>query len=243
MQQEHEIQRIKELLRHTGEFIAYFELVETKMIEWRGEIEEQAKSHQQHSQQELQTIRNELEALQEVLTHAGLARFRLSADNALQQGAEHLERLKHMSHDLLDKINHQQAILNDLTEKSLLKIDQHIENGIQRIEKALGQYDAKHFRLIAHESCDQVERVASNAVLQSTNLVNSFQWRVASVTLITSLITVLTFALYMNNELPWETHRHAVNERHAGKALLKAWPGLTEEEKNKILTTVERDEV
>lgn len=243
MQQEQELLRVKELLRHTGEFIAYFELVETKMIEWRTEIEEQARSHQQHSQQELQNIRNELDALQEVLTHAGLARFRLAADKALQQGAEHLELLKHTSHDLLDKIALKHTAINDLIEKSLGRIDQHIEKGIQQIEQSLSQYDAKQFRLIAHESCDQVERVASKAVMQSSNLVNSFQWRVASVTLITSLITVLTFALYMNNELPWETHRHAVNERHAGKALMKAWPGLTEEEKNKILTTINRDEV
>lgn len=242
MQQEQEIQRVKELLRHTGEFIAYFELVETKMIEWRNEIEEQAKNHQTHAQQELQTIRNELEALQEVLTHAGLARFRLAADNALQQGGEHLELLKHTSQDFLDKIAQKHLLFNELTEKSLNKMDEHIANGIQRIEKALGQYDAKHFRLIAHESCDQVERVASKAVIQSTHLVNSFQWRVASITLITSLITVLTFALYMNNELPWETHRHAVNERHAGKVLMKAWPGLTEEEKNKILNTIDHDE-
>ena len=39
----------------------------------------------------------------------------------------------------------------------------------------------------------------------------------------------------MSNELPWEIHQHAINERQAGKVLMQAWPMLSEEEKTKIL--------
>lgn len=54
-QQKDELTRIRELLQHTSEFIAYFELAETKMHAWRQEIEQQG-AHLLQQQELLKTL-------------------------------------------------------------------------------------------------------------------------------------------------------------------------------------------
>lgn len=241
MERDQDLIKIKELLRHTGEFIAYFELAETKMIEWRNDIEQQALAHQQRAQQQIQSLHNELDALQEVLTQAGLARFRMTAEKTLGQGEEHLALLQKTGQDFFAQLDSKQLALDALIEKNLLRLDQSTNKALEKINNQLSQYDAKHFRLIARESCEQVEKAATNAVNKSQGLLRSFQWRSIGLTLATTLITAFAIGLYINNELPWEIHQHALNERQAGKVLMKAWPALTEEEKQKILNKLDHE--
>ena len=59
--------------------------------------------------------------------------------------------------------------------------------------------------------------------------------RFSLVAVFTTVLTAFVILLYLNGELPWEMHHKAINERHAGKVLLQAWPNLTLEEKTKIL--------
>ncbi|ASQ44696.1 hypothetical protein [Legionella clemsonensis] len=234
--QDQDIAKLKELLRHTGEFIAYFELAETKMLEWRHDIEQQAQIQQNKAQQQLQNLHNELDALQEVLTQAGIARFRLSAEKILKQGEDHLGNLQKASQQLLDEITDKHQELGKFLEKSLNQLEQYTLRAIERLDEHFTQYDIHHFRRIANESCEQVERVAHNAVIKSQGILGRFQWRAASLALITTVITACVMGFYISNELPWEIHQHAKNEREAGKVLIKAWPTLTQEEKAKILS-------
>ncbi|MDI9819515.1 MULTISPECIES: hypothetical protein [unclassified Legionella] len=234
--QDQDLAKIKELLRHTGEFIAYFELADAKMIEWRQEIEYQAQSQQNKTQQQLQTLHHELEQLRETLTQAGLARFRLSAEKALKQGEEHLTILQKASEQLLDDLRGRHLELIKTTEKSLLQIEQHTAQAIEQLDAHFVQYDIHHFHRLANQSCEQIERVAKNAVVKSQGFLNAFQWRSVALALITTIITAFAIGFYVSNELPWETHKHAMNEREAGKVLIKAWPTLTQEEKAKILS-------
>ncbi|KTD22749.1 Uncharacterised protein [Legionella lansingensis] len=233
--QDQDIAKLKELLRHTGEFIAYFELAETKMLEWRQDIEQQTQIQQNKAQQQLQTLHNELDALQEVLTQAGLARFRLAAEKILKQEEEHVNNLQKISSQLLDDANSKQQELTKLLEKGLIQIEQYATRAIERLDEHFAQYDVHHFRRIASESCEHVERAANNAVTKSQGFLGRFQWRVAILTVITTLITAFAVGFYVSDELPWEIHQHAISEREAGKVLLKAWPMLTQEEKAKIL--------
>lgn len=117
MDRDEDLVKIKELLRHTGEFIAYFELAETKMIEWRENIEQQAKHHQHKVDEQLKTLQNELDSLQEILTQAGLARFRLSAEKILEQGEKHLESLNKSGQQLINEMNVKHNSFNKFIEK------------------------------------------------------------------------------------------------------------------------------
>ncbi|CEK12105.1 hypothetical protein [Legionella hackeliae] len=234
--QDQDIAKLKELLRHTGEFIAYFELAETKMLEWRHDIDQQAQIQQNKAQQQMQNLHNELEALQDVLTQAGIARFRLSAEKILKQGEDNLNNLQKVCQELLDEIANKQQELSKFLEKGISQLEQYTLRAIERLDEHFTQYDIHHFRRIANESCEQVERVAQNAVIKSQGLLGRFQWRAASFALITTIITAFAMGFYVSNELPWEIHQQAKNEREAGQVLMKAWPTLTQEEKAKILS-------
>ena len=107
--QEEDLVRIKELLRHTSEFIAYFELIETKMMEWRQDIEQHASGllHQQeklnalmeksldkienHGTQVVQRISNEA-------NHYDLSQFQKIAQ-------ESCEQVKQSANDAMTKTN------------------------------------------------------------------------------------------------------------------------------------------
>lgn len=243
MEHDQDIIKLKELLRHTGEFIAYFELAETKMTEWRHDIEQQAHTHQHKAQQQLQNLHNELDALQEVLTQAGLARFRLAAEKTLEQGEEHIESLHKTSEVLLSDINEKHQDFIKLMEENIAQIQQYTTLAIESVDSQLKHYDAQLFRRVASESCEQVERVATNAINKSERLLRSFQWRSITMALITTVFTSFAIGLYLSNEFPWEIHQHAMNEREAGKALINAWPALTQEEKAKIVSSQTRQKV
>ena len=229
--QEADLVRVKELLRHTGEFIAYFELAETKMIEWREEMEQQTSRLTQHSQR----LQNELASVHDLLSQAGTTRFRVIAEKALSQGETQLKILENSCSQFTENFQEQQDQLELLTQQCIIRMEQHSAKATQAIAAQLAKYDAHHFHRIANESCDHVERVAKDAVHKSNKLFRVFQMRFGLFAVFTTMITTFVIVLYLSGELPWELHHKAVNERHAGKVLLQAWPNLTLEEKSKIL--------
>lgn len=243
MEHDPDIIKLKELLRHTGEFIAYFELAETKMMQWRQDIEQQVLNNQLKAQQQLQSLHHELDALQEVLTQAGLARFRLAAEKTLKQGEHYIEELHDTSQQLVNDIDEKHNHFAHLMEEQLKLIQEHADEAIDRVDEQLQQCDFQLFRRIANDSCEQVEKVATNAISKSERLLRNFHLRSIAMALITTVITSFAIGLYMNNEFPWEIHQHVMNEREAGKVLIKAWPALTQEEKDKILSSHSQQKV
>ncbi|KTD20192.1 hypothetical protein [Legionella londiniensis] len=228
---EQDISRLKALLQRTGEFIAYFELAESKMIEWRQEIESQALSQQK----QVQTLHRELNKLQEILDEAGLARLRLAAENALGQGKAYLEAVQETKKDIMAQLNAYQEELKDLCANTLSEINQHAKQAIERVDSQLSHYDAKHFSRIANESCTMIEKSAQEAISSSRKLLSLFHWRIIAIAFFTTLITAFIMGLYLSNEYPWDIHQQAMNERDAGKLLIKSWPILSQAERMKIL--------
>ncbi|KGP62339.1 hypothetical protein EP47_13200 [Legionella norrlandica] len=229
--QEEDLVRIKELLRHTGEFIAYFELAETKMMEWRDEIEQQAARFQLMTQ----SLQNELTAIQNVISQTGVINFKITAEKALAQGETHLHSLEKTCKQFSIICQQQQEKIKALTEKSIDKIERHAVQATQNIASQLSKYDAHHFHRIASESCDHVEQVANEAIKKSSKLLNTFQFRLGFFAMFITIITAFIIVIYLNDELPWEMHHQAMSERQAGKVLLQAWPKLSQKEKEKIL--------
>jgi hypothetical protein len=229
--QDDDIARVKELLRHTGEFIAYFELAETKMIAWREEMEQQEARLTHHSQR----LQNELASVHDLLSQAGTTRFRVIAEKALSQGETQLKILENSCNQFTENFQDQQEQLELLTQQCIIRIEQQSTKATQAIAEQLAKYDAQHFHRIANESCDHVERVAKDAVSKSNKLFQVFQMRFGLFAVFTTMVTTFVIVLYLSGELPWELHHKAVKERHAGKVLLQAWPNLTLEEKSKIL--------
>ncbi len=95
---ETELARLKKLMRQTGEFIAYFELVDTKMAEWRQDIEYQASVqqkllHQLKIQQQdcLQLHQQTLSKMEEQSAQA-ITHIEQSAQNTLLKSETSLRR-------------------------------------------------------------------------------------------------------------------------------------------------------
>lgn len=229
--QEDNLARVKELLRHMGEFIAYFELAETKMIGWREEMEQKSAQLNQQSQR----LQSQLASISDLLSQAGTSRFRVIAEKALSQGEIQLQILENSCTQFTAHLQEQQEHIEQLTEQCITRIDQHSEEATQAMIAQLAKYDAHQFHRIANESCDHVERAAQDAVKKSNKILRMFQMRLGLFGIFTTVLTTFLVALYLSGELPWEMHHKAVNERHAGKVLLQAWPNLTLEEKTKIL--------
>lgn len=239
MEQIHEkdLIKIKELLRHTGEFIAYFELVESKMITWRQDIELQAQTQEKKTASQLQVLHEEMEALQDVLTQAGLARLRLRCEEALQQGEAHLTALQNTGQQLLADMTDQQNKFRQMITESITMLETHTDQAIAKIHNQLAAYDPEHFQRVANNSYEQVEKVSSNAIQKSAGLLRNFQWRSMALAFSTTIVATFVLGMYLSNEMPWEIHQQAKNEREAGRTLLKAWPLLSQQEQNKILHT------
>lgn len=228
---EKDLVRIKELMQRTGEFIAYFELAETKMMEWRQDIEQQAA----RVQLQTQTLYNELASVHHLLSQTGASDFRVTAEKALSQGEAHLKNLECSCKQFALMFQQQQEQFNTLTTQSIEKIEAHATQTLQSIVSQLSKYDVHQFHRIASESCDHVERVAHDAVTKSNKLLHAFQLRFSLFAVLTTVLTTFVIVLYLSDEYPWEMHHQAMNERQAGKVLLQAWPNLTQIEKTKIL--------
>ena len=173
--------RLDELMQRTSDFITYFELAESNMLSWKESIIEQSTAHKQQFTEQMNALQQKIDAINELLTHAGLNEF-------------HSKMQEDLKITLDDTMN---------------QIKEH--------------------------SCEQVEKSAQNAIQKSEKLLRLFQWRSIVLILFTTLITTVTTGLYINDEFPWDFHRQATNERSAGKILMKAWPVLSQEEREKVL--------
>lgn len=205
--QDDDIIRIKQLLHHTGEFIAYFERVDMSLMEWRAEIEQ----HSYLLQEYAKNLQNQLAYTQNLLSQSGVAQ----SEATTQQLQEKIEIM---------------------TQNGLEKIDYYMIKATEAIATQLSRYDVHEFHRIASESCDYVAETANDAMAKSKKLLKRFHLKNTVLALFATIITAFIIALYLSGEFPWEMHDHAVNERYAGKMLLQAWPKLSQEEKNKILT-------
>lgn len=223
--------RVQDLLRHTGEFITYFELAERKMIAWQNAIAQQSKELQNYTE----IFKQELEVINSLLANTGINQFKESIHKTLMQGEGHLQILEHNSNQLIDTLQQQQQSLNTLTEQCLAKIEQQAASSSEAIAAQCAQYDAYQFHRIASESCDHVEKAALDAVNKSNKLFRRLHVRFGGLALIMTVLSTFLMVLYLSDELPWEMHHQAMNERQAGKVLLQAWPKLSQEEKAKIL--------
>ncbi|WP_419419868.1 hypothetical protein ACNVED_00755 [Legionella sp. D16C41] len=239
MEQLHDsdIAKLKELLRHLGEFIAYFEVADSKMIAWRQELETHSQIQEKKINHQLQHLQHELEALQDLLTQAGIIKLKLSIEKALKDGEMHLTLLQEIGQELLTNLNIKQQEINKTMVSGLNQLEQYTLQALNQINDKLADYNVDHFRKVTTESCSYVEKVATLSIRKSTNLLKAFQWRTIALALITTFLTAFAISLYVSSEMPWESHQRALNERQAGKVLITAWPQLSHQEKDKILAS------
>lgn len=222
---------MNELAQQHVEFIAYFELAESKMSEWQQAMDLQAVSLLALSER----WQNELNQAHKLFTQTGIEQLQELISKTVHQSSNQLAQLQQIHTQFTQHCARHQEQLKAQTLHSIELIDKHCKQSVLDISSHLAKFDANQFHRIASESCDHVERVARDAVYKSNKLLNSVQLRFGFVATLITLLTAFIVVFYLSDELPWEMHHQAMEERQAGKVLLQAWPNLNQAEKNKIL--------
>jgi len=228
-------ERLKEVLRKTGEFIAYFEIAETKMLEWKHELEQRFAQHDALVKQQLDSIYKMNAEFSDILTEAGAARWRIAAEQALKEGEKHIESLEKVGNRLIDEMQQRSTNNQQRAHQLLEKFELASHQAIEAIDQKITGSNINEFQQIADDSITKIEELSTETVGNCSRLIKSFQLKNALIAIGVATVTALTMGLYVSNEMPWEIHKHAAQEREAGKALLNAWANLNPAEKHKIL--------
>lgn len=232
--------KLKELLRRTGEFIAYFEIAEGKMSVWKHDIEASFKVHEEQVQSQLASIKEHGESLNEIMTEAGAARWRIAAENSLKEGQDHLFKLEKLCQKQQDLYATQQRELQQIAHNNIEKIKKAENQIAAKINNLIKKINFEEVKAMTDQSRVAIEETTSQAVSQSRQLLKRFQLKTVALVFFSVAVTSLCMGLYISDEMPWEIHKHAMHERIAGQALLSAWPTLNQETKERIVSYSKR---
>ena len=226
---------LKEMVKRMAEFIAYFEIVESRIQEWQSVTNQRIEEHQLIVRAQLLEIRQTVAEFEDLMTEAGVARWRLTAENTLQQGRDHLKLLELVSQQHLEKLADHHLEYEAIAKKSFDRLDRASAYTIKNISDAVSTFRLSDFQQMAEQSVNLIENTATSTIQQLRNSSRRFHIKNALFALGIAAFTSITIGLYLNNEFPWETHQHVVTERHYGATLMSAWPALTEHEREKII--------
>lgn len=226
-----DVERLKNIARHTAEFIANFEIAEKKMDEW----EQRLYLQEERVQQQIAAVHAVANEFQSIMTEAGAARWRLSAEQALSLGQGHIDTLKQLSEDQLKRQQERNQQFLLLAKKTFERLDRASEHVINKINLAVDGFNPTAIKHVADKNREVLELTSTKAINKMQQLHQRFHWKGFVLAAAISLVASVTFGLYVNDELPWEMHKQVALQRSAGQALIKAWPTLSEVDREQIL--------
>lgn len=235
-----EVEKLREVLRRMGEFIAYFEVAENKMAAWKSQVEQSIVVQQKNINDQLLEIRHATEELRGIMNETGIARWRITAENTLREGKDHLKILDNMTREHLKSIDASNEQFARMAKKSFDRLDRATAYTIKNVADAIGSFRIHDFQKLTEQSCESVESTSTNAVNRLKDLVNWFHWKNLALAAVITIITSFAMGMYLNDELPWEIHKQVVMERNAGQALISAWPTLSQSEQRRIIDNSKR---
>lgn len=168
-------------------------------------------------------IQSAIIELRDFMTQAGVTRFRVIAEHTLQEGEKHLLEIQKATENF-----------NSVIRENIEYLHRTAENSSSWISESIKSLRLNDFRRLMVESVNQIDEVSDNAIKQIMKMVKWFHWRVFGVAIIVAVTISFLTIWFVSDESPWESHKHVVAEREAGKTWYKVWPHLTQEEKNEI---------
>lgn len=224
-------ERLKKVTRHTAEFIANFEIAERKMDEW----EQRLYAQEERVQQQLASFQEATEELRSIMTEAGAARWRLAAEQALSIGHEHIQTLKELSDEQIKLQKERNEHFMRLAKKTFERLDRASEHAIKHIKETIETFNPTEMRQVAEKHREILESTSSHAITNINKLHQGFHWKSLAFAVVITLLASVSFGLYVQDELPWESHKQVELERNAGQTLINVWPKLSEATKQQIL--------
>jgi hypothetical protein len=216
------------LEQQIAELIATYEIAMDRLVKREKSLEEQHQASEKLLQNQLDKINSLMNDLREVMTEAGAARWRLSAQEALRLGDLQLQTLKKVNEDTK---NHLQ--------ESCSRFERASNSTVKNVHEIMDNLKLDEFKTYVEKSYEEVSKTSSSALEKISTIFNWFQWKNMALALGLSIVAAVVIGLYIDDEWPWELHSNVVKERSAGEALMNAWPHLDKADQafleNKIL--------
>ena len=122
-----------------------------------------------------------------------------------------------------------------LAKKSFSRLDRAAMYMVKNISETASAFKPDEFKRLTEKNQATVEATSVATISHLKKLITWFHWKnLGVISAVTLGISILT-GFYITDEMPWEMHQQIAVERNAGKALYKAWPNLSTEEKQHIL--------
>ncbi len=223
---EGEVEKLREVLR--------------RMAAWKSQVEQNVITQQKNIYDQLQEVHQATEELRTIMSEMGIARWRITAENTLREGKDHLKVLDNLTREHLKSVDASNEQFARMAKKSFDRLDRATAYTIKNVAEAIGSFRIHDFQKLTEQSCDAVENTSNNAVNRLKDLVNWFHWKNLAFAAMITIVTSFAIGMYLNDELPWEIHKQVVMERNAGQALISAWPTLSQKEQQRIIDNSKR---
>ena len=215
--------RNQALNQEMANFVALYESTLDNMAS-----REQASRHYleqsiQNFNEQISTIKDVLKDFEAIMTQAGAARWRLAAEEAMREGKAHAQNIQTATERL-----------HQVVSEGCDRVDQVTVSAATRVADAARSLRIEDIQHLTDASIKKVERVSNNAIRRLRSTVKWMHWEKTALAVTVALIVGVVGGLFMNDELPWETHKKVAIERNAGQTLIKAWPNLTRQEHQRI---------
>lgn len=224
------------LSKRIGQVIAEFEVAQEKMVLLQTNTSILVEAQQQRLTEQLAAIERRSHDLAELMSDTGAARFRLATKMHVEQNSSHIDTLNTLFEKQQANFEVQQLKLDDIVNSHMNEMKKAEKRVAFKIQNFIERLNVEEMRELADTSRHMIEQSASNAIVQSQKTFQRFHWKNIALVVVIVMLNTVVMGLYLSDEMPWETHQHAMHERLAGQALLNAWPSLEKETKNNILS-------
>jgi len=207
--------QLLDLEQQVGELVAAYEITMERLAQKEKALEAHFQASDNFLNDQLEKMNLLIVELAEMITEAGAARWRLSAQDALRLGDLQLNTVKKLSEETKNLMN-----------ESCAKYEKASEAATRNLKEAIAQFKIEDYKIYTETCAEEVKKSSSLAIQKIVGIFHWFQWKNMLLCLGLSIIAAVMIGLYIDDEWPWELHSKVVKERAAGQALMNAWPHL-----------------
>jgi hypothetical protein len=198
------------------ELVATYEAAMDRLSQREKILDNQFEAHEKFLNAQIEKVNSLMADLHETITETGIARWKLSAQEALKLGDVQLQALRKLTEET-----------KNLMSESCSRFERTSQTTVKHIHDAVDHFKLDDFKQYIEKSYEGVKKISSSAIEKIADVLRGFQWKNLALALALSIVAGVIMGLYIDDEWPWELHSTVVKQRTAGEALMNAWPYLS----------------
>lgn len=217
-----DLQAVRQMVGQTAKFIALYEQAAQKIERHEIASGQRLAESEEYFRNRLEDVNYSINEMRSMMTEVGVARFSVLAEESLRSGQAHVDTLKTLGSAL-------QLQLAD----SVKNLEVSIKKASDELMKAAKSVRLEELKALTEESSKRITETTDRAVRRLTGTLSWLHWERISVIFIIALVVALVTGL-LGGGFSFESKKAIQTERSAGQAILRAWPQLSEIDKEKI---------